>query len=147
LDLNPWGTFLPKVRANPVGLDGVMQGLCPPYCRSVVDAGYAVVAQKYGPGATYTDRAPFERIFKRGLAELYLREAPHYEDEVIACVKDIYTYIYERHGRFPAHVDTIYLPSLWLQAHHLDLDYYDHLFTHGYTETHRRQHDLWHGSA
>jgi hypothetical protein len=144
LDLIRWGTFLPKVRANPVGLDGVMEGLCPPYCRSMADAVDAVVAQKYGPGGTYTDRAPFERIFKPGLAEPYLREAPHYEEDVVACVKDICTYIYERHGRFPAHVDAIYLPGLWLQAHHLDLDYYDQLFTQGYTETHRRHQELWH---
>ena len=147
LDMIRWGTFLPKVRANPVGLDGVMEGLCPPYCKSMAEAVDAVVAQKYGPDGTYSDRAAFERIFKPGLAEPYLREAPHYEDEVIACVKDICTYIYERHGRFPAHADAIYLPGLWLQAHHLDLDYYDHLFAHGYTETHRRHHDLWHGSV
>jgi hypothetical protein len=113
----------------------------------MADAVDAVVAQKYGPGGTYTDRAPFERIFKAGLAEPYLREAPHYEEDVVACVKDICTYIYERHGRFPAHVDAIYLPGLWLQAHHLDLDYYDQLFTQGYTETHRRHQELWHGSV
>ncbi len=147
LDLVRWGTFLPKVRANPVGLDGVLEGLCPPYKRSMSEAVDALVEQKYGKGGTYEDRATWERIFKPGLAEPYLREAPHYEEEVIACVKDICTYIYDRHGRFPAHVDAMYVPGLWLQAHHLDLDYYDRLFDHGYTETHRRHQELWHGEV
>jgi hypothetical protein len=35
-----------------------------------------------------------------------------YKDEVIACTKDICTYIYERHGRFPAHCDSVFAPGV-----------------------------------
>ena len=36
--------------------------------------------------------------------------------DVIDCATDICNYIYETHGRFPAHVDAIYVPGVWLQA-------------------------------
>ncbi len=39
--------------------------------------------------------------------------------------------------RLPAHVHAIYVPGIWLQAHHLDLDYYDENFRDGYRR--RRQ--------
>ena len=66
------------------------------------------------------------------------------DPRVIQCVKDVCTYIYETHGRFPAHVDAIYVPGVWLQAHHLDLKYYDTLFKNGYTETQREHQQRWH---
>ena len=72
---------------------------------------------------------------------------PYYDARVIDCVKDICTYIYRTHGRFPAHVDAVYVPGVWLQAHHLDLNYYDTLFNGGYTETHKHHEELWHGQV
>src|SRR5262249_11162137 len=142
-----WGTPLPKARANPVGLDGVLEGLCPPYYRSMSDAVDALVERKYGQNGAYQDRAYFERIFRPGLADRYLNEVPPYQKSVIACTKDVCNYIYDTHGRFPAHVDAMYVPGIWLQAHHLDLEYYDTLFKNGYTETHRRHEELWHSTA
>ncbi len=53
---------------------------------------------------------------------------PHYSAEVIAYTKDICNYIYETYGRFPAHVDAMFVPGVWIQAHHLDLAYYDQLY-------------------
>jgi hypothetical protein len=51
-------------------------------------------------------------------------------DEGLACTKAVCTYLYETFGRFPARVDTMHL--MWLmQAHHLDLDFYDSLFGPG----------------
>jgi hypothetical protein len=44
----------------------------------------------------------------------------------------------------PAHVDAIFVPGIWVQAHHLDLDFYDKLFRRGYSETQRRHQALWH---
>lgn len=65
-------------------------------------------------------------------------------EEAIACTKDICNYIYETYGRFPAHVDAMYVPGVWVQAHHLDLEYYDKLFVGGYTETQADHQQLWH---
>jgi hypothetical protein len=111
----------------------------------MADAVQAVVDSKYRAGGTYSDDAYFRRIFQGDRGKKYLREVPHYTDDVIACAKDICTYIYERHGRFPAHCDAIYAPGVWLQAHHLDLNYYDTLFNGGYTETQQEHQQRWHG--
>ena len=66
---------------------------------------------------------------------------------MIDCTRDICTYIYETHGRFPAHVEAIHAPGIWLQVHHLEHEYYDTYFQHGMTEAHRDHDAAWHGSA
>ena len=104
----------------------------------------AVIDMKYGPQGIYKDQGYFGKIFKDDRGQRYIDEVPRYKDEVIECVQDVCTYIYETHGRFPAHVDAIYVPGVWLQAHHLDLEYYDELFTNGYTQTQREHQRLWH---
>ncbi len=139
-----WGIPLPKARANPVGLDGVIEGMCPPYYENMSDAVDALIERKYGKGGTYSNPASFKKIFKAGLVDKYLKEVPHHTEDTIQCVKDICNYIYKTHGRFPAHVDAMYVPGIWLQAHHLDLEYYDRLFDHGYADSQRRHQELWH---
>jgi hypothetical protein len=150
LDLLRWGTFLPKVKAHPVGLkvgnDFLIRCLCPPYYKDMGDAVDEVVESKYSKQhGIYEDRAYFRTIFKGDRGDQYVDEVPHYDKDVIQCVKDVCNYIADTHGRFPAHVDAIYVPGVWLQAHHLDLKYYDTLFQHGYTETHANHERLWHG--
>jgi hypothetical protein len=144
LDFFRWGTFRTELRSHPVGLPPHLKGMCPPYYNTMADAVQAVVDSKYGPGGTYNDEAYFQNIFQDDRGPRYLKEVPHYLDEVVACVKDICTYLHEKHGRFPAHVDAIYAPGIWLQAHHLDLHYYDTLFKTGYTDTQREHERLWH---
>jgi hypothetical protein len=145
LDFFRWGTFVTEARKQPIGLPPYIECMCPPYYPTMSDAVQAVIDSKYKAGGTYGDDAYFRRIFQGDRGETYLREVPHYTAEVIACTKDICTYIYERHGRFPAHCDAIYAPGVWLQAHHLDLNYYDTLFKGGYTETQRDHQQHWHG--
>jgi hypothetical protein len=145
LDLFRWGTFLTKPRSHPIGLDGLIECMCPPYYASMADAVQAIVDSKFGPKGVYEDAAYFNRIFQDDRGRRYVVEVPHYDERVVECVKDVCTYIYNTHGRFPAHVDAIYVPGVWLQAHHLDLKYYDTLFKGGYTQTHRDHERLWHG--
>lgn len=104
----------------------------------------ALLKIKYGKGGIYTDRGYFGTLFKADLGSNYMREVPRYSQEAIDCTKDVCTYIYRTHRRFPAHVDAIYVLGIWLQAHHLDLEYYDSLFRAGYTDTHRQHEELWH---
>jgi hypothetical protein len=146
LDFFRWGTIIPKARANPIGLPPYIECMCPPFYPSMADAVQAVIDDKYRAGGPYGDDAYFRRIFQGNRGETYLKEVPHYQDDVIACTKDICSYIYRQHGRFPAHCDAIYVPGVWLQAHHLDLNYYDTLFNNGYTETQRDHQRLWHAS-
>ena len=105
--------------------------------RRMAEAVDAVVADKFGPNGIYSDEALFERIYKGEFGARYLKEASNYAADVIACARDICTYIYETHGRFPAHCDTIHVPGVWLQAHHVEKPYYEKFFRHGLTDAHR----------
>jgi hypothetical protein len=145
LDFFRWGTFVTEARKQPIGLPPHIECMCPPFYPTMADAVQAVIDSKYRSGGPYGDVAYFRRIFRGDRGEQYLREVPHYSSDVVACTKDVCTYIYERHGRFPAHCDAIYVPGVWLQAHHLDLTYYDTLFKGGYTETQRDHQQRWHG--
>ncbi len=137
-------TPLPAWRPNPVGLDGLLEGSCPPYLKSMSDAVDSVLAVKYGPDGLYSDPAKLDPIFQSGLARTFIEESHHYTPDVIACVKAVCNYIYETYDRFPAHVDAMHVPGIWVQAHHLDLEYYDKLFRHGYTGTQLRHQEMWH---
>jgi len=137
-------TPLPASQPNPVGLDGLLEAFCPPYHKSMAEAVDALMAVKYGPHGFYQDPSQLEPVFRPGLAATFVHEVQHYSSDIINCVKDICTYIYNTYDRFPAHVDAIHVPGIWVQAHHLDLEYYDKLFRHGYSETQRRHQELWH---
>ena len=60
---------------------------------------------------------------------------PEISDEGAACAKAVCNYIYDTYGKFPGTVDTMHL-MWWMQAHHLDLDFYDRFFNAGHTPTH-----------
>jgi hypothetical protein len=138
-------TPLPAWQPNPVGLDGLLEALCPPYYNNMSEAVDALLNVKYGKGGLYTDPKYFDQVFKPKLAEEFLEQVPHFSDEVVACCKDICNYIYDTYGRFPAHVDAMYVPGVQVQAHHLDLAYYDKLYTRGYSGTQAEHGANWHG--
>ncbi|WP_328622540.1 hypothetical protein [Streptomyces sp. NBC_00354] len=151
-DLLRWQVPLPRystLRATTVGLrhngEHLIKAMCPPNYATMNDAVDAVVADKFGPQGIYTDEGLFERIYRGEFGAQYLREASNYSADVIACTRDICTYIYETHGRFPAHCDTIHVPGVWLQAHHVEIAYYERFFRDGLTEAHQLHDRQWHG--
>lgn len=120
---------VPSTQPNPVGIDGVLEGLCPPYVADMDEAVDRVLEEKYGAGGTYGDRATFARSYREpALADRFLSQASHYSDEAIAYTKEICRYLVDTYGRFPAHVDAFYLPGVWLQFSHLELEYYRKLY-------------------
>jgi hypothetical protein len=150
LDLLRWQVPLPRfanLRAHPVGLrhkgEHLIKGSCPPYFDTMSEAVDDVIAGKFGEKGIYRDKATFEQIYKDGFAEAYLRDASDYPSDVIECARDICTYIHDTHGRFPAHVDTIFVPGVWLQVHKLELEYYDRFFRNGLTQAHREHDRDW----
>jgi hypothetical protein len=154
VDLVRWGVPLPKyadLRANPVGLqhggEPLIKAMCPPNYPTMNDAVDAVIADKFGPQGIYSDEAMFARIYKGEFGAQYLKEASNYADDVIACTRDICTYIYQTHGRFPAHAEAIHVPGAWLQAHHVETDYYEKFFRDGLTNSHRTHDRDWHPSG
>jgi hypothetical protein len=150
-DLLRWHVPLPMVanlRANPVGLrhqgEHLIKAMCPPNYPTMAAAVDAVVADKFGPSGIYSDEALFARIYKGDFGARYLAEASRYGEDVIACTRDICTYVYETHGRFPAHVEAIHVPGVWMQAHHVEEDYYERFFQNGLTDAHRGHDSAWH---
>jgi hypothetical protein len=150
-DLLRWHVPLPllaKLRANPVGLrhqgEHLIKAMCPPNYATMADAVDAVVSDKFGPHGIYSDEALFARIYKGDFGARYLGEASAYGEDVIACTRDICTYIYETHGRFPAHIEAIHVPGVWMQAHHVEEEYYERFFQHGLSDAHRGHDSAWH---
>jgi hypothetical protein len=128
---------------TPVGKDGVFEGYCPPYYKTMDDAVDAALAglnmsmdEWEGKGMLKANKTPNQK---------YDDETVPASEEGIACTKDICRYIYEEYGKFPANHDSMNL-LYFIQAHHLDTDFYDAHFKEGaYLETHRNHMRDWHG--
>ena len=151
MDLLRWHVPLPRyasLRSNPIGLrhkgEHLIKGMSPPYYDSMNDAVDTVVAEKFGKTGVYSNEKLFAEIYKDDYGRRYLSEAAVYTEEVIRCVRDICNYIYDTHGRFPAHCDAIHVPGVWLQVHHVELEYYDRFFRNGLTQPHRDHDRDWH---
>ena len=127
---------------NPVGLDGYFEGFCPPYYK---DMNAAVEAAVEGMGEKLDDWEKRGMVLPHKVSnEEFEKAVPGVSDEGIECVKDICTYIFEEYGKFPAFNDTMHL-LYFIQAHHLDTDFYDKYFKDGaYLDTHKNHFDMWH---
>jgi len=131
---------------NPVGIDGVLEGYCPPYYKDMDAAVDAVVEAKFGAQGIYTMDARREAPFLD--RNEFVAGVPRYSERLVQCVKDICNYIYATYGRFPSNVPTMGISPYWCQAHHLDLDFYDKFYgAEAYTQTQAEHYQEWHGSA
>src|SRR3990172_13099784 len=125
-----------------VGLDGLLEPYCPPHFKDMDAAVDALVEGKWGSGGAYTPQS--EQPVPFLARNEFVESVPRYSDKVVQCVKDVCNYIYDTYGRFP-HVDAIQTPGCWVQAHPLDLDFYDKFYPEGaYTETQRDHMSSWH---
>ncbi len=128
-ETNPqWGV------PNPVGLDGVYQGYCPPYYKDMRAAVQAYYDLKFAKGGTYdpTSPGPF-----RDNATVKGAAVPS-EPELFDAVVKIAEYIYATYGKFPGTVPTTFM-RFYTQAHRLETDFYDKFYQPGaYLTTHRR---------
>jgi hypothetical protein len=129
------------ILANPVGLDGILQAYCPPYFANM-DAAVDAVLAPLGKNAQAANPAPAS-AYRMSDAE-HRRGTVSISDEGIACTKAICNYIHETYGRFPGSLDAMHL--MWfMQAHHIDTDYYDRFFRPGaYGPTHAAHLTTWH---
>jgi hypothetical protein len=128
-------------RPNPTGLEGVFEGFCPPHFPSMRAAVEALVERKYRPGGPFNPETPGPW---KDTAAVRSGARPH-EDWLIEAVSLQAQYLYDTFGKFPATVPTIY-SLMFLQTHHLDLEYYDTLFEPGaYLRTHQEHLERWHG--
>ena len=62
-----------------------------------------------------------------------------------ACVATQAQYVFDTFGKFPGTVPSVFIMN-YVQAHHLDLDFYDRFFKPGaYLRTHAEHMQRWHG--
>jgi len=131
--------------ANPVGLDGIFQAYCPPYFASMDAAVDAVLTP-----LLRTNSGSTEYLHPGSPVPYLMPDTKHRDGTVeisadgIACTKAVCNYIYETYGRFPGSVDAMHL--MWfMQAHHVDTEYYDRFFRPGaYGATHAAHLATWH---
>jgi hypothetical protein len=137
---------LPVPLPNFVGIDGVLEGLCPPYVNSMDEAVDRVVAEKYGERGPYGDAEVFGHPYREQAdGETFLRSARRLTPEAIAYTKEICNYIYDTYGRFPAHIEAFHVPGVWVQFSHLEIDYYERMAESWYYARQARHDALWHG--
>lgn len=125
---------------NVTGLPGVMEAFCPPRFADMRAAVEAVYARKYGRGGPYHPQTPGPwKDTPR------VRSAASVHDERFrACVALEAQYILDTFGKFPGTVPSIYTLQ-YLQAFHLDLEFYDTFYAPGaYLRTHADHMASWH---
>jgi hypothetical protein len=125
---------------NPTGLEGIMEGFCPPHYPNMHSAVEAVCQRKFGPGGPFHSETPGPwknpaRV--RSAAEVHSAEFKE-------CVALQGQYVFDTFGKFPGTVPSIFL-IMYLQAFHLDLDFYDRFYQPGaYLRTHADHMHRWH---
>jgi hypothetical protein len=126
---------------NVTGLQGVFEGHCPPHYSDMRSAVEEVVERKFGRGGPFHSETPGpyrENAKIRGSAE------PH-SGRFLDCVTTMADYVYDRFGKFPGTVPTMFV-LMYLQAHHLELGFYDkHFGADAYLDTHANHMQRWHG--
>ena len=125
---------------NPTGLPGVFEGFCPPHYADMRAAVEAFVQRKFDTGGPFhpDTLGPWQE------SRQVRQSAQLHSEEFIECVTVMADYIYAHFGKFPGTVPTI-LALTYLQAHHLDLDFYDQHFKPGaYLSTHAHHMARWH---
>ncbi len=123
------GEGFPQASPNPVGIEGLVEGYCPPYfdMNGAVDE---IAARKWGSEGIYGPNGydiPKAKFF----------------DDLIDIAKAYCNYVYETYGRFPKYRDALFIPVL-MQVHHLDLGFYDKFFPEYLDEIDQAHMALWH---
>ncbi len=128
---------------NFTGLPGVYEGYCPPHHRDMRAAVEALAQRKFGPGGPFHSETPGPWKNTSRVRAASVRQT----DEFKECVAMMAQYILDRYGKFPGAVPTMYVLT-YLQAHHLDLEFYDRYFKPGaYLKTHAQHMVRWHSKG
>ena len=126
----------------PVGLPGIFEGACPPFHKDMNAAVDYVVSLRWGANGIFS--AP-EKMQVPWASSEVARAVPPPSEEAIAATKTLCTYIWETYGRFPATLDP-FLTTVWYQACHLDVEFYDRYYPKEAVPRHIRNHMRhWHG--
>ena len=126
---------------NPTGREGVFEAYCPPHYPDMAAAVEAFAERKFGPGGPFHPGTPgawTDSPRVRGSAQIH-------DPAFRACVARQAQYVFDTFGKFPGTVPSVFIMN-YVQAHHLDLDFYDRFFKPGaYLRTHAQHMQRWHG--
>ena len=126
---------------NPTGREGVFEAYCPPHYPDMAAAVEAFAERKFGPGGPFHPGTPgawTDSPRVRGSAQIH-------DPAFKACVARQAQYVFDTFGKFPGTVPSVFIMN-YVQAHHLDLDFYDRFFKPGaYLRTHAEHMQRWHG--
>lgn len=127
----------------PIGKDDLFETSHPYYKGSMDDAVDSIMEKKWGDKGIFNPEnasgAPYKKL---GQMELGI---PRTDDDIVQCTKDILNEVWKRYGRFPVYTDPCIM-TIMVQAHHLELEFYDKYYKDGaYTERHRQHMEKWHG--
>ncbi len=126
---------------TPVGKDGFIEPLCPPYVKDMGEAVDKFWDLKFGPtgmfGSKYDGPTPWKD------KELYLKvRKPSEEGKEVA--KTFLNYLYETYGRFPVIYDAVQMPVA-LAVHHPEMDFYKKYYPgEVFTEAMKNHTKTWH---
>jgi hypothetical protein len=136
---------VPASQPNPVGIDGIYEGLCPPYVKSTDEAIDRLLDAKYGKSGSYGDLSVFSLPYRNPqYGQDYTTQGTHFSDKAIQYGREICAYIFDTYGRFPAHVDAFYTPGMWVQFSHLEMEYYEKFFDPRLYPRQAAHDALWH---
>jgi len=125
---------------NPTGLPGVFEAFCRPH---VPDMGTAIrnfADRKYGAGGPFHSDTPGPWRDSPGVRA----SAAGHQQRFLDLLTLEASYIDDTFGKLPGTVPTVQIMN-YLQAQHLDTDFYDHHFAPGaYLTTHRDHQETWH---
>jgi len=128
---------------NPTGRQGVFEAYCPPHYRDMASAVDAFAARKFGPGGPFNPETPGAWSDSPG----FRASAQVHDDDFKACIALQAQYIFDTFGKFPGTVPSVFILN-YVQAHHLDLEFYDRYFKPGaYLHTHAEHMEAWHGQG
>jgi len=120
----------PQATPNPVGIDGLLEGFCPPY-KTIDEAVDAIAELKWGSTSGLYGSAGYDL------------PRPGFYDDIVDITKAYCNYVYETYGRLPKYADAMFIPML-LQVHHLDQEYYEKHFPEYVTQAERDHRANWH---
>lgn len=125
---------------NPTGLNNIMEGYCPPHHTDMRAAVEALCERKFGPGGPFHAETPGpwkDSAKVRSAAQVHNQE---FRD----CITLQAQYVYDTFGKFPGTVPSMFC-NIYLQAQHIDLDFYDKFYKPGaYLKTHANHMQGWH---
>ncbi len=128
---------------NPTGLEGVMEGFCPPHHADMRAAVEALCRRKFGPGGPFHPDTPGPWKDSRKVRSA----AQVHGEEFKECVALQAQYVFDTFGKFPGTVPSMFV-LMHLQAHHLDLEFYDEFYRPGaYLKSHADHMARWHQNA